>query len=85
MNVTGRGGPMMSQGEGAHVCHYPGLPVCSFTLSLPITKIPYYKTPNKTQGYNHKTLLFFKSTERNADELHMINAVSVLWSNRAEY
>lgn len=47
----GERGQCESESIGAHVCHYTGLPVCWFTLSLPIAKIPYYKT----QTYNHKT------------------------------
>lgn len=55
----GERGRCESESIGAHVCHYAGLPVCWFTLSLPIAKIPYYKTLR----YNHK-LFFFKSTEK---------------------
>lgn len=50
----GERGQCESESTGAHVCHYVGLPVCWFTLSLPIAKIPYYKT----QRYNHKTYFF---------------------------
>lgn len=59
-----------STGEREHVFVITQVCLSVGSHSLSITNIPYYKAPNKTQGYNHKTYFFKKSTERNANKLH---------------